>query len=72
LTAAGLGFVGLGVQPPAPEWGVMVSDSHQFMLQAWWYSFFPGLAIIVAVLGFTLVGNGLQWALNTREASGTG
>lgn len=69
LTAAGLGFVGLGVQPPAPEWGVMVSDSHQFMLQAWWYSFYPGVAIAVAVLGFTLVGNGLQWALNIRQSA---
>jgi peptide/nickel transport system permease protein len=69
LTAAGLGFVGLGVQPPAPEWGVMVSDSHQYMLQAWWYSFYPGIAIAVAVLGFTLVGNGLQWALNIRQSA---
>jgi peptide/nickel transport system permease protein len=72
LAAAGLGFVGLGVQPPAPEWGVMVSDSHQFMLQAWWYSLFPGVAIAVAVLGFTLVGNGLQAAFNVRQSVTSG
>ncbi|HZS92245.1 MAG TPA: ABC transporter permease [Chloroflexota bacterium] len=68
LTAAGLGFVGLGVQPPTPEWGVMVSESRQFMLQAWWYSLFPGVAIAVAVLGFTLVGNGLQAAFNVHHS----
>ncbi|MGH2389615.1 MAG: ABC transporter permease [Chloroflexota bacterium] len=68
LTAAGLGFVGLGVQPPNPEWGVMVSDSHQYTLQAWWYSLYPGVAIAVAVLGFSLVGNGLQQAFNIRQA----
>jgi peptide/nickel transport system permease protein len=70
LAAAGLGFVGLGIQPPAPEWGVMVSDSRQFMLQAWWYSLFPGVAIAVAVLGFTLLGNGLQAAFNVRQSAG--
>ena len=70
LAAAGLGFVGLGVQPPAPEWGVMVSDSRQFMLQAWWYALFPGVAIAVAVLGFTLLGNGLQAAFNVRQSAG--
>jgi len=68
LTAAGLGFVGLGIQAPTPEWGSMVSDSRQYMLQAWWYSFYPGVAIAVAVLGFTLLGNGLQGALNVRQA----
>ncbi|HEY8285326.1 MAG TPA: ABC transporter permease [Chloroflexota bacterium] len=68
LTAAGLGFVGLGVQPPDPEWGVMVSDSHQYTLQAWWYSLYPGVAVAIAVLGFSLVGNGLQQALNIRQA----
>lgn len=68
LTAAGLSFIGLGVQPPTPEWGVMVSESRQFMLQAWWYSLFPGVAIAVAVLGFTLVGNGLQAAFNVHHS----
>lgn len=71
LTAAGLGFVGLGIQPPTPEWGVMISDSRQYMLQAWWYSLFPGVAIAVAVLGFTLLGNGLQGAFNVRQSSGS-
>lgn len=71
LTAAGLGFVGLGIQPPTPEWGVMISDSRQYMLQAWWYSLYPGLAIVVAVLGFTLFGNGLQGAFNVKQSSRT-
>jgi peptide/nickel transport system permease protein len=71
LTAAGLGFVGLGIQAPTPEWGVMVSDSRQYMLQAWWYSLYPGVAIAVAVLGFTLFGNGLQGAMNVRQSGAT-
>ena len=60
LTAAGLGFLGLGAQPPTPEWGVMVAAGLQSFLISWWYAFFAGLTIAVAVLAFTLLGDGLQ------------
>lgn len=59
---AGLGFVGLGAQPPAPEWGAMISTSRGFVLSAWWYVLFPCLALLVVVLGFNLLGT----ALDTR------
>ncbi len=68
LTAAGLGFVGLGVQPPTPEWGAMVADSRQYMLEAWWYTFYPGLAIFIAVMGFSLVGDAIRDALDPHLA----
>lgn len=60
LTAAGLGFLGLGAQPPTPEWGVMVAEGLQHFLSAWWYPVFAGLAIATAVLAFTLLGDALQ------------
>jgi peptide/nickel transport system permease protein len=63
---AGLSFIGLGVQPPTPSWGTMVADGRNFMLQAWWLSTFPGLAIVVTVLCFNLVGDGLRDALDPR------
>jgi peptide/nickel transport system permease protein len=66
LTAAGLGFLGLGVQPPAPEWGTMVSDGRRFITEQWWVSTFPGLAILVATLGFNLVGDGLRDIMDVR------
>jgi len=66
LTAAGLGFLGFGAQPPTPEWGVMVSDGRNFMPHGWWVSTFPGLAIMVTVLGFNLLGDGIRDILDPR------
>ncbi len=63
---AGLSFLGLGVQPPTPSWGTMVADGRNVLLNAWWLSTFPGLAIVVTVLSFNLVGDGLRDALDPR------
>lgn len=66
LTAAGLGFLGLGVQPPTPEWGAMVSDGRSFLVDQWWISTFPGIAIALIVLGFNLLGDGIRDMLDPR------
>ncbi len=66
LTAATLGFLGLGVPPPAPEWGRMVAESRQYLPDAWWYSLAPGAAIFLTVLGFNLLGDGLRDILDAR------
>jgi len=66
LTAAGLGFLGFGAQPPSPEWGLMVSDGRNFMPHAWWVSTFPGLAIAITVLGFNLLGDGIRDVLDPK------
>jgi peptide/nickel transport system permease protein len=66
LTAAGLGFLGFGAQPPSPEWGLMVSEGRNFMPHAWWVSTFPGLAIMITVLGFNLLGDGIRDILDPR------
>ncbi|MEI6530405.1 MAG: ABC transporter permease [bacterium] len=67
LEAAALGFLGLGAQPPQPEWGAMLSDSYKFLtVGAWWPVLFPGLAIMLTVLGFNLLGDGLRDALDPR------
>ncbi len=66
LTAAGLGFLGLGVQPPTPEWGAMLSNARMYLRVAPGVAFFPGFAIMLVVLGFNLFGDGLQDALNPR------
>jgi peptide/nickel transport system permease protein len=66
---AGLSFLGLGVQPPTPSWGTMVSAGRGVLLNAWWLSTFPGLAIVVTVLSFNLVGDGLRDALDPRLRS---
>jgi peptide/nickel transport system permease protein len=63
---AGLSFLGLGVQPPTPSWGTMVADGRNVLLNAWWLSTFPGLAIVLTVLSFNLVGDGLRDALDPR------
>jgi peptide/nickel transport system permease protein len=68
LTAAGLGFLGLGAQPPQPEWGAMIASGRRFILDQWWVATMPGLAILVVSLGFNLVGDGLRDALDPREA----
>ncbi|HEU5422885.1 MAG TPA: nickel transporter permease [Nitrolancea sp.] len=66
LIAAGLSFLGLGAQPPSPEWGAMLVDGRSYIQTAWWLITFPGIAIFVTVLGFNLFGNALQDALNPR------
>ncbi|WP_119680112.1 ABC transporter permease subunit [Indioceanicola profundi] len=66
LDAAALGFLGLGAQPPTPEWGTMLSSSLQFLQRAWWVVTFPGLAILVTVLAFNLLGDGLRDALDPK------
>ena len=60
LTAAGLSFVGLGAQPPAPEWGDMLNEAQNYMQQAWWMAVFPGAAIMLTVMGLNLLGDGLR------------
>ncbi|MGN0932332.1 nickel transporter permease [Falsigemmobacter intermedius] len=68
LTAAGLGFLGLGVQPPLPEWGMMISSGRKFLTDFWWVATMPGLAIFVVSLGFNLLGDGLRDVLDPRSA----
>jgi peptide/nickel transport system permease protein len=66
LVAAALGFLGLGPPPPTPEWGRMIAESRAFLPQAWWYAAVPGMAILLVVMGFNLVGDGLRDALDPR------
>lgn len=66
LTAAGLGFLGLGAQPPLPEWGAMVSEGREFLLQQWWVATIPGFAIFIVSLAFNLLGDGLRDVLDPR------
>lgn len=70
LTAAGLGFLGLGAQPPVPEWGLMVSDGRQFIVDQWWVSTLPGFAILVVVMGFNLMGDGFRDILDPHQRQG--
>jgi len=66
LTAAGLGFLGLGAQPPLPEWGAMIASGRRFILDQWWVAAAPGAAILIVSLGFNLLGDGLRDALDPR------
>jgi dipeptide transport system permease protein len=66
LEAAALGFLGLGAQPPTPEWGTMLANSREFISRAWWVVTFPGLAILVTVLAINLMGDGLRDALDPK------
>jgi len=66
LDAAALGFLGLGAQPPLPEWGTMLADAREFVLRAWWVVTFPGAAILVTVLAFNLLGDGLRDSLDPK------
>ncbi|MEM1345594.1 MAG: ABC transporter permease [Pseudomonadota bacterium] len=66
LTAAGLGFLGLGAQPPLPEWGAMISSGRKFILDQWWVATMPGLAIFTVSLGFNLLGDGLRDVLDPK------
>ena len=68
LTAAGLGFLGLGAQPPQAEWGAMVSSGRQVLLDQWWVATVPGIAIFVTSLGFNLLGDGLRDVADSRSA----
>jgi peptide/nickel transport system permease protein len=60
LTAAGLGFLGMGAQAPSPEWGAMIASTRGFILQQWWVPAIPGIAIFVASFAFNLLGDGLR------------
>jgi peptide/nickel transport system permease protein len=68
LTAAGLGFLGLGVQPPMAEWGLMISSGRKFLFEQWWVATMPGLAIFIVSLGFNLLGDGLRDVLDPRSS----
>ncbi|MGA1801797.1 ABC transporter permease [Rhizobium sp. HT1-10] len=68
LTAAGLGFLGLGAQPPLPEWGAMIAAGRRFILDQWWVAAMPGFAILIVSLGFNLLGDGLRDALDPQES----
>ncbi len=67
LLASSLSFLGLGVQPPTPEWGAIITEGRDFLMQAWWISTLPGIAIIVTGLGFSLIGDGLARMLGQRN-----
>ena len=67
LTAAGLGFLGLGAQPPSPEWGAMISSGRSFLLDQWWVATIPGIAILVVSLGFNLLGDGIRDVLDPKQ-----
>jgi peptide/nickel transport system permease protein len=67
LTAAGLGFLGLGAQPPLPEWGTMIATARRFILEQWWVPVIPGIAIFTASLAFNLLGDGLRDVLDPKQ-----
>ena len=66
LTSAGLAFIGFGAQPPTPEWGIMVSEGRSFLMDQWWVATFPAVAILLLVLGFNLLGDGVRDVLDPR------
>ena len=70
LTAAGLGFLGLGAQPPTPEWGAMISVGRDNILEQWWVPTVPGIAIFIVSLGFNLLGDGLRDVLDPKMTDG--
>jgi peptide/nickel transport system permease protein len=67
LSGASISYLGLGIQPPMPEWGVMVFEGQGFITRAWWITAFPGIAIVLLALGFSLLGDGLGEVLGARE-----
>jgi peptide/nickel transport system permease protein len=69
ITAAGLGFLGLGARPPLAEWGAMIATGRQYLLDQWWVATMPGIAIFVVSLGFNLLGDGLRDVLDPRSAT---
>ena len=66
LTTAALGFIGLGTQPPTPDWGVMIADGRNYLTTAWWISAFPGLVLTSTVLSIYFLGDGLRDVLDPR------
>lgn len=66
LLTATLGFIGVGVPPPTPEWGLMIAEAREYLPRAWWYPLFPGLAIFLAVMGYTLLGDSLRDAMDPK------
>ncbi|MGZ4130416.1 MAG: ABC transporter permease, partial [Actinomycetota bacterium] len=66
LATSALSFLGLGAQPPTPEWGALITDGRSFIQTAWWWPTFPGLALAITVLGFNLLGDGLRDAIDPR------
>lgn len=70
IAEAGLSFLGLGVTPPTPTWGIMLSTAQQYITTAWWYSLFPGLAIMVTVLGYNLLGDSIRDVLDPQSSDG--
>lgn len=66
LLAATLGFIGIGVSPPTPEWGLMIAESREYLPGTWWYALFPGLAIFLTVMGYTLLGDSLRDAMDPK------
>jgi len=69
LATASLSFIGLGAQPPTPEWGAIIAQARNYMIDAWWYPTFPGLAIFLAVLGCNLLGDAIRDAFDPRLRS---
>ena len=67
VETAGLSFLGLGAQPPSPDWGALLADGHSYFITAWWIATFPGLAIFLVVVGFNLVGDALRDQLDPRR-----
>ena len=67
LTAAGLGFLGLGAQPPMPEWGALIANGRMYVLDQWWVAAAPGAAIFIVSLAFNLLGDGLRDALDPKD-----
>ena len=68
LLEAGLSFLGIGVRPPTPSWGTMIADGWPYLASAWWISVFPGLAIVLTVVGFSLIGDSLRDAIDPRRS----
>jgi peptide/nickel transport system permease protein len=68
LATSSLSFIGLGAQPPSPEWGTMMSTARNFFRDAWWYMTFPGIALTLTVFAFNVLGDGLQDALDPRSS----
>jgi len=69
LTTSSLSFIGLGAQPPSPEWGTMMSTARNYFRDAWWYTTFPGIALTLTVFAFNVLGDGLQDALDPRSSN---
>ena len=67
LLGAALGFLGLGAQPPSPEWGVMIADGQNYLFTEWWLATFPGIAIVIVGVAFSLIGDGLADVLRPGD-----